>query len=128
MSEDKGLTTVLTRVQRALYQKYFSRDWDIRWKRHDELRSRTSWQLLWEYLEHPDEATWREAAVSFAASMLTIDPPWSTESIQALRHALRGQTQRAPDLLRVADMKQGPPKRWAGFDERKHVALLAQIP
>src|SRR5690606_32988695 len=84
--------------------------------------------LLCEYLEDPDEATWREAAVGFAASMLAFNPPWSTESIEALRHALRGRNERARGSLRVADVQRDPPKRWAGLDERKHVALLAQIP
>lgn len=124
----KGLTTVLTRVQRALYQKYFQSDWDLRWKRDDALRSRSSWQLLWEYLEHPDAETWTQTAVDFAASMIHFDPPWSTESIQTLQTALLNEKQRLPGVLRVADLKQGAPLRWAGFDERQHVALLAQIP
>lgn len=128
LEEDRGPTTLLTRVQQELYQKFFAKDAGARWKRDDTLRSKNSWQLLWEYLEDPNEKTWQEAAVGFSAAMLSVSTPWSTESLRAQRDALRSGTPRFENLFEQADLSQGVPLRWGGLDARAHSVLLFELP
>lgn len=128
LEHDGAPTTLLTRVQRGLYERFFGKDAGRRWRRDDTLRSQTSWQLLWEYLEHPDEAVWRDAAIGFAAGMLSFEPPWSRDSILARQEHLRHGVPRVDGELEAADLTGGPPARFAGLDARPHATFLYQSP
>ncbi len=128
LEEGTGVTTLLTRVQRELYLKFFEKDAGAQWMRDDELRSRSSFGLLWEYLEHPNAAVWAATAKRFAASMLQVNPPWTAESVRAEHEALRGSPKQQPSQLVEANRADGAPKRWAGLDARANAVLLFQLP
>ena len=128
LEEGTGVTTLLTRVQRELYRKFFEKDPDAQWSKDDALRSRSSFGLLWEYLEHPDAAVWTATAKRFAASMLQVDPPWTTDSVHAEREALRTSAKHDTSRLVEAQRSEGPPKRWAGLDARANAVLLSELP
>jgi len=128
LDEGAGVTTLLTRVQRELYLQFFDKDPQAQWMRDDERKSRSSFKLLWEYLEHPDAAVWAAMAKRFAASMLQVNPPWSAESVHAEREALRTSVKREPSRLIEANRAEGAPKRWAGLDARGNAVLLSELP
>jgi len=128
LEEGAGVTTLLTRVQRDLYLQFFQKEPAAQWLRDDELRSRSSFALLWEYLEHPNAEVWAATAKRFAASMLQVDPPWSAESVRAEQEALRSATTRQASQLVAANRSDGAPKRWAGLDARANAVLLFQLP
>jgi DEAD/DEAH box helicase domain-containing protein len=125
--EGAGVTTLLTRVQRELYSKFFAKDPEAQWMRDDTLRSSSSFDLLWEYLEDPNDEIWAGTAKRFAASMLQVKPPWSAESVHAEQESLRSSTKRGPSRLAEANRADGTPKRWAGLDARGSAVLLFQI-
>lgn len=128
LQEGAGVTTLLTRVQRELYLQFFEKDPQAQWMRDDTLKGRSSFGLLWEYLEHPDAEVWAATAKRFAASMLQVNPPWSAESVDAERAALRGSIKRGPSRLVEASRADGAPKRWAGLDARADAVLLFELP
>jgi DEAD/DEAH box helicase domain-containing protein len=128
LEEGTGVTTLLTRVQRELYLRFFEKDHEAQWMRDDTLRSRSSFGLLWEYLEHPNAAVWSATAKRFAASMLQVNPPWSADSVHVEHEALRGSAKRQPSRLVEAARSEGPPTRWAGLDARANAVLLYQLP
>lgn len=122
-----GIATLLTRVQRELYFQFFSQDSSAQWMRDDTLRGRSSFELLWEYLEAPNAEVWTATAKRFAASMLQVKPPWSAESIHAEQEALRSSPKRLASRLAEAKGDHGVPKRWAGLDARQNAVLMFQI-
>jgi DEAD/DEAH box helicase domain-containing protein len=128
LEEGTGVTTLLTRVQRELYLRLFEEDPNAQWMRDDELRSRSSFGLLWDYLQDPDAAVWGAIAKRFAASMLQVNPPWSADSVRAEHEALRSSTQRQPSRLVEANRTDGAPQRWAGLDARANAVLLSELP
>jgi DEAD/DEAH box helicase domain-containing protein len=128
LEEGTAVTTLLTRVQRDVYQRFFANDPEAQWMRDDELRSRSSFGLLWEYLEHPNATVWAAAAKRFAASMLQVNPPWTAESVRAEHDALRSASARQGSQLVAASRSDGMPKRWAGLDARANAVLLFQLP
>ena len=128
LEEGAGVTTLLTRVQRELYLQFFEKDPLAQWMLDDERKSRSSFKLLWEYLEDPDATVWAAMAKRLAASMLKVNPPWSADSVHAEREALRSSLQRQPSRLVEASRADGPPKRWAGLDARSNAVLLAELP
>jgi hypothetical protein len=121
------VTTLLTRVQRELYHQLFARERSALWTRDDALRARSSFDLLWEYLEHPSEEVWSAMGRRFAASMLETKTPWTAESIRAEEETLRSVPRREPSRLEQANKADGAPQRWAGLDARQHAVLLFQI-
>lgn len=128
LEEGAPVTTLLTRVQRENYRDFFGKDPAAQWLRDDELRSRSSFGLLWEYLEHPNAAVWMALAKRFAASMLQVEPPWTADSVRAEHEALRSSPEQGPTRLVASTPADGAPKRWAGLDDRAHAALLFQLP
>jgi DEAD/DEAH box helicase domain-containing protein len=128
LDESTGVTTLLTRVQRELYLQFFAKDPAAQWMRDDALRGRSSFSLLWEYLEDPHPEVWAGTAKRFAASMLQVKPPWTTDSIRAEEESLQSSPQRLPSRLAAAVLADGAPKRWAGLDARGHAVLFFQIP
>ncbi|MEN9577764.1 MAG: hypothetical protein RJA70_773 [Pseudomonadota bacterium] len=128
LDECHGVTTLLTRMQRELYLRFFEKDPSAEWMRDDELRSRSSFGLLWEYLEHPNATLWAATAKRFAASMLQVNPPWTADSVRAEHKALRESPRKQPSQLVEANRAEGLPKRWAGLDARANTALLFQLP
>lgn len=128
LDQDAGVTNLLTRVQRELYLKFFGDDPSAQWARDDGLRSSSSFALLWDYLEHPNEEVWASMAKRFAASMLQVRPPWTAESVTAEQEALRSSTKREPSRLRPATLTDGAPTRWAGLDARHNAVLMFQLP
>lgn len=128
LQEGAGVTTLLTRVQRELYLQFFEKDPHAQWMRDDTLKSRSSFGLLWEYLEHPNAEVWAATAKRFAASMLQVNPPWSADSVDAEREALRNSIKRETSRLVQASRADGTPKRWAGLDARANAVLLSELP
>lgn len=126
LDQGAAVTTLLTRVQRELYITFFEKD-GAQWMRDDTLRSSSSFDLLWEYLEDPSAEIWTGIAKRFAASMLQVNPPWSAESIRAEEDLLRCSIARKPSRLIQAQRADGAPKRWAGLDSRASAALFFQI-
>lgn len=126
--EDGAVTSLLTRGQRELYEKFYPNDWSALWKRQLTLRASSSWALLWDYLCDPNPELWTKDAIAFAASLLNFRTPWTRDAILQRRDSLRESLERDQSLLTVADVKKSVPGYWAGMDELRNVTLFANLP
>jgi DEAD/DEAH box helicase domain-containing protein len=123
--ENAGVTTLLTRVQRELYQRFFAKDGQ--WMRDDGLRGQSSFELLWEFLQDPRPDVWAGLATRFAASMLQVVPPWTPDSVRLEQERLRSSPARQASSLTELEVRDRVPERWGGLDARASSTLFFQI-